>query len=133
MKHFNSSQCIPIYFKTIQELSKFKPKLQVCKNLPSLWYYWGLFTLSKSYCKNPCEVVEYFGRSHKWIDHGVPGILSLNIFFVSNEIKVQEQYFIFSTEDLVGIVGGNLGLFIGFSFFEKIKQAITFMTNHLQN
>ena len=45
-------------------------------------------------------------------------------YYVSNEIKVQEEYLVYGDVDLVGIVGGNLGLFIGFSFYDKIIQFI---------
>ena len=132
MKELSSLNCIPIPLITIQELSQFEPKLEVCKNL-TISEHFSLMWIFKNHCKNPCHLVEYFGRSQKWIDHNKPGILSLQIFFVSNEVKVQEQYFIYNTVDLIGIIGGNLGLFIGFSFFDKIKQIISFITNRLQS
>ena len=129
----SSMACIPISLITIQELSQIDPKLQICKNLTSIGKQWKHVWKSREHCKNPCHLEEYFGRSQEWINHGKPGTLTLQIYFVSNEVKVQEQYFIYNTVDLVGIIGGNLGLFIGFSFFDKIKQMISFITNRLQN
>ena len=135
MKQFSlmSLECIPIPLITIQELSKIEPKFQICKNLTSIGKQWKHVWRSREHCKGPCHLVEYFGRSQEWINHGKPGTLTLQIYFVSNEVKVQEQYFIYNTVDLIGIIGGNLGLFIGFSFFDKIKQMIFFITNGLQN
>ena len=135
MEYLNESTCIPISLKTVQELAKSEPKHEVCNNTMSRGEIEEIFKLSnpKKYCKDPCEVVEYFGRTQKWLDYETPDVLTLNIRFVSNEVKVQEQYFIYSTVDLIGIIGGNLGLFIGFSFFDKIKQMISFITNRLQN
>ena len=118
---------------TIQELSQIEPKLEVCKHLSAISDKWNFVWKSKDHCKNPCHLVEYFGRTQQWTDYSRPGTLTLSIYFVSNEVKVQEQYFIYNTVDLIGIVGGNLGLFIGFSFFDKIKQAISFITNHIHS
>ena len=120
MKNLNTSKCIPITAKTIQELAKHEPKLKICNNLTSKMNIWSYLSKEKKHCKIPCLEVQYFGRIQKWIDWGHPDILSLNIRFVSNEVKVQEQYFIYSTVDLIGIVGGNLGLFIGFSFLDSL-------------
>ena len=53
------------------------------------------------------------------------------IVLVTNEMKVHEEYIVYNEVDLVGIVGGNLGLFIGFSFFEKVKQVINFFIDKL--
>ena len=135
MERFNESTCIPINLETIQVLSKFEPKYDTCTSpsSKSIMNCWGLVNVLKNQCKNPCEEIEYFGRTHKWLDYETPDVLTLNIRFVSNEVKVQEQYFIYSTVDLIGIIGGNLGLFIGFSFFDKFKQMISFITNRLQN
>ena len=123
---FNKSSCVPIAFKSIQKLSE--TQLEICKNQTSERNMHKQFAISKEQCKNPCQVEEYFGRTQEWINHNKPGTLTLNIFYVSNEVKIQEQYFIYTTVDLIGIVGGNLGLFIGFSFFDKIKQMISFIT-----
>ena len=135
MKYFNGSGCIPIHFKTIQELGTFVPKFKICNGSSeaSIINTWIMIKALKNHCKNPCVEVEFFGRIQQWIDHGSPDVLTLNIKYASNEVKVQEQYYIYSTVDLIGIVGGNLGLFIGFSFFDKIKQMISFITNRLQN
>ena len=132
MKELGSFNCIPIPLITIQELSQIEPKLEVCKNL-TLMEQFSLTWILKGQCKNPCHLVEYFGRSQQWTGYNKPGTLTLQISFVSNEVKVQEQYFIYSTVDLIGIVGGNLGLFIGFSFFDKIKQMISFITNQIHH
>ena len=45
----------------------------------------------------------------------------INILFPTKEVKLQEEYLIYGIVDLIGIVGGNLGLFIGFSFYDVIK------------
>ena len=101
MKSLTSLPCIPIPLITIQELSQNEPKLKVCTNLTLVGQQFSHVWKSTVHCKNPCHLVEYFGRSQEWIDYNKPGTLSLQIFFVSNEVKVQEQYFIYSTVDLI--------------------------------
>ena len=129
-KHLEASNCIPIQFTTVKKQSGLETQIKTCKNVSTNLFEY--FLTARKYCKNPCHVVEYFGRSQEWIGHGLPGTLTLNIYFVSNDVKVQEQYFIYSTVDLIGIVGGNLGLFMGFSFFGYIGQFLSYIKDKLQ-
>ena len=133
MKQLELSECLPIPLTTIKELSDTKYNFKTCLNASFSENHWDLLRFERSQCKNPCNVVEYTGRSQERLDKDDKTSLILIIYFVSNEIKVQDQYFIYSDVDLIGIVGGNLGLFIGFSFFDKIKQLISFVTNRLHN
>ena len=132
MKHLDPSECLPIPLTTIKELSDTKYHFKTCLNTSSV-HQWRQLRYERSQCKNPCKIVEYIGRSQEHLDKDDKTLLTLIIYFVSNEIKMQDQYFIYSDVDLIGIVGGNLGLFIGFSFFDKIKQLISFITNRLHN
>ena len=54
-------------------------------------------------------------------------IAILNIGFSSPEkVKVLEEYLIHDTIEIIGIVGGTLGLFFGFDFY----RAFVFVANH---
>ena len=130
MKHMNITKCLPITLTTIKEISNINMNYTTCKDVKRK--YLQMIRSERKKCKNPCNVVEYSGRTQEFFGEGVE-ILKLIVSFVSEEIKVQEEYFIYSEVDLIGIVGGNLGLFIGFSFFDKIKQVISFVTNRLHN
>ena len=134
VKHLNGSECLPSKFTTIKELSGLESKLESCNNsINVLGNLFHNFWIARYQCKNPCDIVEYYGRSQEWVGYASPETLTLDISFVSNEVKVQEQYFIYTIVDLIGIVGGNLGLFMGFSFFGYIGQCLSFIKNHLQN
>ncbi len=37
--------------------------------------------------------------------------------YKSTNVRVEEEYLIFDTSDIVSGLGGNLGLFLGFSFY----------------
>ena len=54
----------------------------------------------------------------------------MNIGFSSPEkVKVFEEYLIHDTIEIIGIVGGMLGLFFGFDFY----RAFVFVVNHCRN
>ena len=124
-------KCLPISLTTIKKLGNIPEEFPLCQKI--IRKYWPIIRRQRKKCKNPCHVVEYVGRSQEPIDENGIDTLNLIISFVSDEVKIQEEYLIYSEVDLIGIIGGNLGLFVGFSFFEKIKQLIYFMTYHLQN
>ena len=124
-------ECLPISLTTIKKLSNITEEFPLCQKI--IRKYWPIIRRQRKKCKNPCHVVEYVGRSQEPIDENGIDTLNLIISLVSDEVKNQEEYLIYSEVDLIGIIGGNLGLFVGFSFFEKMKQLIYFMTYHLQN
>ena len=124
-------KCLPISLTTIKKLGNITEEFPLCQKI--IRKYWPIIKSERKKCKNPCHIVEYVGRSEEPIDENGIDTLYLIISFVSNEVKMQEEYLIYSEVDLIGIIGGNLGLFVGFSFFGKIKQLIYLITYHLQN
>ena len=48
----------------------------------------------------------------------------LNIRIEGKEITVYEEYVVYDFNGIVGMVGGSLGLFLGFSFFDVILLLI---------
>ena len=54
----------------------------------------------------------------------------MTVFFNTYDVTVQEEYLIYGEVDLVGIIGGNLGLFIGFSFSGFINEIINLIANN---
>ena len=80
-------------------------------------------------CERSCNIVEYQGITKKYLGWGnfSEGATMINLFFPTNEVKLQEEYLIYGIVDLIGIVGGNLGLFIGFSFYDVIKYVLDFL------
>ena len=44
---------------------------------------------------------------------------------VMNDIrKIEKQVLVYDTIDVVGAIGGSLGLFLGFSFFDVISKCL---------
>ena len=53
--------------------------------------------------------------------------------YISNEIQVQQEYFIYGIDELIGSVGGILGLFIGFSFVDFLLKIINSVKDNVIN
>ena len=48
----------------------------------------------------------------------------LDIKIEGKEITIHEEYVVYDFNGIVGMVGGSLGLFLGFSFFDVILLLI---------
>ena len=79
---------------------------------------------TNQYSVNTNDDIYLNGETHKTV-------LLRYRFVAPLKAKVYEEYFIYDTNDLIGFVGGTLGLFIGFSFsnfltclFENIQWII---------
>ena len=126
MKQFNKDKCLPIMLKSIEDFAHIDYNHEICEVMHeniTRGHWQEMLRLSQD-CPKPCSTLEFRGEAkmyHGWSD---PGIIQLGMYFSSNEIKVQEEYLVYGDVDLVGIVGGNLGLFVGFSFYDKIEFLI---------
>ena len=86
---------------------------------------------SPDICPKSCSRIQYSGRVDHWDQKEKNDrIAILNIGFSSPEkVKVFEEYLIHDTIEIIGIVGGTLGLFFGFDFY----RAFVFVVNHCRN
>ena len=60
-----------------------------------------------------------------------PRHTEIYFWFASNETQIHQEYLVFDTIGLIGSIGGNLGLFIGFSFHEALVKIIFSIKNLL--
>ena len=128
--------CLPIDFATIRLLSG-NFTIPICSEPAELteWYEMvDLLNMAKQFCKKSCKITNYKGfskpimgyvnsRQSIWIEYS----------FNSNEMQVQQEYFIYEIDELVGSVGGILGLFIGFSFVDFLLKGINSVKEYLMN
>ena len=48
-----------------------------------------------------------------------------NFELIMNNIrKIEKQALVYDTHDVIGAIGGSLGLFLGFSFFDVISKCL---------
>ena len=71
--------------------------------------------------------MEYQGSTEN-TDKIRPGKIQISLSLSTNEVKVQEEYLIYNEVDVVGIIGGTMGLFIGFSFFDIVNDVIAYIS-----
>ena len=54
-------------------------------------------------------------------------------FNYEDEVEVFEEYLIYEITSVIGSIGGTLGLFIGFSFFDIFAKLINIFKDHFLN
>ena len=85
-------------------------------------------------CAKSCSVLEYTGFVDYIGPNGVVYKPNPNETYFSLTIRYKalatvthhEEYIIIDFYGMVGVVGGTLGLFVGFSFFDAITFLVTF-------
>ena len=133
-----AQECLPIDFWNYAKLeNKFLPVCKTPQNF-SVWYFLeNLLARQKKHCPKRCNMLHYNGKVDSLIGM-VPSeyYVEFEYFFSSNEVEVQKEYLVYDMNDLIGFVGGTLGLFVGFSFFELAKKlsiqvvkGLTYLTN----
>ena len=94
---------------------------------------------SPSICPKPCTLLEYSGKIDYWQEKTISQKNNFNLkikYGAPEVVIVHEEYLITDFTGVVGSVGGTLGLFIGFSFFNIVTYLIdlfhTFISNRIQ-
>ena len=125
-------KCMIPALKTVYNLSNVKRNMSECKTLRSHSNApWAMMVGRTKKCLEPCEILEYHSNMYKsrtWDNN--TNKITMTVFFNSYDVSVQEEYLIYGEVDLVGIIGGNLGLFIGFSFSGFINEIINSIANY---
>ena len=72
-------------------------------------------------------------------ESGYPGIFGNGqeqsiffLYFKQQYLLVNEEVYLIDTIGLIGSVGGSLGLFIGFSFFNYIVDGCNFLLSYIK-
>ena len=86
-------------------------------------------------CPKSCSVLEYTGFVDYTGSNGAVYKQKTNEHYFSLTIRykppamvtLHEEYLIIDFYGMVGIVGGTLGLFVGFSFFDVITYLMSFL------
>ena len=87
-------------------------------------------------CSKACSTLQYRGEN-KVKGHGSSNnsrIIDLGYWFNNeNEVKVFQEYLLYEITGVIGSIGGTLGLFIGFSFFDVSAKLINIFKDHFLN
>ena len=74
---------------------------------------------------DPCISLEYTGTVVKEKEKYSSNALMWNYGFVSHNMPVYEEYYLYDSTDIIGLIGGTLGMFIGFSIFDTIMAILS--------
>ena len=72
-------------------------------------------------CARSCSYLQYNGKVKPMYGMKNERLISVVYSFGNrNDVKYFKEYLIYGVTDVVGFVGGTLGLFIGFSFLDSV-------------
>ena len=124
--------CMPIRYKTIMKLSGVQP-IPICQeSKKEIWKdlekHWKKFLTS---CPNSCIQYEYLGKMKSLTSYYKNyKSTGLDYVYLSGYIEVHKEYLVYELDDVIGSIGGTLGLFIGFSFLGIFKHFFEAIKNY---
>ena len=82
--------------------------------------------MASELCPKYCSIFEYEGRLKNDIQsYYVEGFTWS--YDISNNTQINEQYLVYDFAGFLGSVGGTIGLFIGFSFYDTLVIIINYL------
>ena len=86
---------------------------EICNGGPAVWKSMpSLFD-----CEKPCRIISYTGSVVEYSYYNVPEDEASFWFEVGSSKTVGTEHLVYDTNDMIGSIGGSLGLFLGLSFF----------------
>ena len=129
-----SKKCYPMHTKNNSILKCEEEEIRICAEniLSEKILYGGI----KSKCKKPCEIQQYIVDWKNWYVENANQESKLWFwlwyqFEDDQDTIVYEEYLIYDTINMIGSLGGTLGLFIGFSFSNVLNVIISFIKSCL--
>ena len=133
-------KCIPIQMKGFNYVNRSialpncaKLEDEICNGGPKI----GTELIAEfPKCPNPCKIVTY---KDSQLELREPSFLKTgqtlaNFELTMNNIrKIEKQALVYDTNDAIGAIGGSLGLFLGFSFFDVISKFLDNLIMRLVN
>ena len=134
MEIVSKYKCIPIEYTNIFKLSDTNlPFSTTCIEQSGFMNKELLEILDK--CSKACTTFEYSGTivTHPEVFNNSRST-GLGFWFNGeNEMAASEEYLIYEITGVIGSIGGTLGLFIGFSFFDVSAKLINIFKDHFLN
>ena len=133
----NNISCLPIEFSTIYRLAGNDITFPLCTEQVVENYNKAISVLPDllDTCSKACKTFQYTGtmkQFHNFINNSRD--VQLSYWFNSeNEVEVFEEYQIYEITSVIGSIGGTLGLFVGFSFFDMSTKLINIFQNNFLN
>ena len=101
-------------------------KKEMWKNLSRIWNKF------LSTCPSSCTQFQYQGKMKSLVGYvNDSKSIWMDYLFLSGYVEVHQEYLVYEIDDVIGSIGGTLGLFIGFSFLGILKHLIETIKNQL--
>ena len=124
-------KCLPIQMKGFQYVNK-STSLMNCEKIEDEICNAGSKVWNKLYeefpsCLKPCKIITYKDSKldiYEAIYLEVGQTLANFDLMINSIRKIEKEALVYDTNDVIGAIGGSLGLFLGFSFFDVISKCL---------
>ena len=124
--------CLPIEFSTLIKLSNnvsYRPCEEIQEQKKNYEKVLQL-VYSTPQCPRSCSYLQYNGKANPIYGMNNSRMISVTYWFGNrNDVKTFKEYLIYGVTDVIGFVGGTLGLFIGFSFLDSVMGIVNMFKN----
>ena len=133
----NSITCLPINYKSLIDLSE-NNSFEICHDncIKGSIQVWAndqsrMINATRNTAK-PCITHQYVGNLMTFYGH-MPNNRQIQVeyTFKSDKLIVLQEYLVIDDIQLIGTVGGTMGLFIGFSFLDVLQKCMTKFKKYL--
>ena len=130
----NSTTCLPIDYKSLVNQSK-NNSFKICHDeFSANWWHKLRIKLINETSKTtkPCKIHQYDGDLRTFYEY-MPNEYHIQVdyTFKSDELVTRQEYLVIDDIQLIGTVGGTMGLFIGFSFLDILQKCMTKFKKYL--
>ena len=81
-------------------------------------------------CPRSCSYLQYNGKANPIYGMDNSRMISVVYWFGNrNDVKTFKEYLIYGVTDVIGFVGGTLGLFVGFSFLDSVMRIVNYFSH----
>ena len=126
-------ECLPESIKSIRSTDLSEVDTCDSSQEQDIWdYVWEIYEeLNDEKCPKLCTTQEYVGKidytDEKSVSKTDPNLLILYLRYSRpRTVSLFEEYLIYDSIGMVGSVGGTLGMFIGFSFYDIVVRMANF-------
>ena len=92
--------------------------MRVCQSMQENACMWTAMLNDIAYVTRNCPVSCNYRKYNALVDSIYSNDSTIGLTFASNQIATYKEYLIYDFAGMVGSVGGNFGLFVGWSFYD---------------
>jgi hypothetical protein len=116
--------CVNVKTKALFDIANMTDTIMECRTPEEdLCMYYALVSpkaiaSAEVECKTPCQVTQYKTEVTRHADVFPKSRAYIGLVYRTTSVTINEEYLVYDFSSFIGSVGGSLGLFIGFSYFD---------------